>query len=67
MIRIQFQICILWQFILWNYILDLGEEPHLNTSLKHFVYFCNEFRLIEEKQYAPLRDLIDKLINKEPK
>jgi len=46
-------------------IIQLGEEPHLNTSLKHFVYFCNEFNLIEQKQFAPLSDLIDKLINKD--
>lgn len=46
-------------------VIELGEEPHLNTSLKHFVYFCKEFLLIEHKQYAPLHDLIEKLTNKD--
>lgn len=48
-------------------IIDLGEEPHLNTSLKHFVYFVHEFNLIEGKQLAPLSELIDKLMSKDGK
>jgi len=48
-------------------IIDLGEEPHLNTSLKHFVYFVHEFALIDAKQLAPLSELIDKLMSKDGK
>lgn len=33
-------------------------EPHLNTSFKHFIYFIDEFSLVEEKELAPLAELI---------
>lgn len=39
----------------------LGEEAHLNTSFKHFVFFVNEFQLIEKKELAPLEELIKTL------
>jgi len=39
-------------------IAALGEEAHLNTSFKHFMYFVMEFGLIERKELAPLEDLI---------
>ena len=42
-------------------IVSLGEEAHLNTSFKHFVYFIQEFELIEKKELAPLQELIDRL------
>ena len=42
-------------------VVNLGEEPHVNTSLKHFVYFIKEFDLIESKELAPLQELINKL------
>ena len=44
------------------HIVALGQEPHLNTSLKHFVLFSNEFGLVEKREYAPLDDLIKALI-----
>lgn len=34
-------------------------EAHLNTSFKHFVYFIEEFGLLDEKEQLPLRDLIE--------
>lgn len=40
----------------------MGEEAHLNTCFKHFVFFVVEFDLIEEKELAPLKDLIDSFI-----
>ena len=43
-------------------ICTLGEEAHLNTCFKHFVFFVVEFDLIEEKELAPLKDLIDSFI-----
>ena len=43
-------------------IIALGEEPHLNTSLKHFILFANEFGLVDKKEYAPLEDFIKTLI-----
>lgn len=39
----------------------LGEEAHLNTSFKHFVFFVNEFQLIDKKELAPLEELIKTL------
>ena len=40
---------------------SLGEEAHINTSFKHFIYFVQEFDLIERKELAPLQELIDSL------
>lgn len=31
-------------------IIALGQEPHLNTSLKHFILFAKEFDLIDAKE-----------------
>lgn len=42
----------------------LKEEAHLNTSFKHFVFFVQEFNLIDKRELAPLQDLIDKLLAK---
>jgi MOB kinase activator 1 len=36
-------------------------EAHMNTSLKHFIYFVREFSLIETKEWEPLQDYVDKL------
>ena len=46
-------------------IISLGEEAHLNTSFKHFVYFVREFSLVDRRELAPLQDLIDKLITRD--
>jgi MOB kinase activator 1 len=45
-------------------IVSLGEEAHLNTAFKHFVYFVQEFSLVEKKELAPLAELIDSLTKK---
>lgn len=49
----------------FNQVCQLQEEPHLNTSFKHFIYFVQEFDLVEKKELAPLQELIDKLISKD--
>lgn len=46
-------------------VVRLGEEAHLNTSFKHFIFFVQEFILIDRKELAPLQELIDKLTCKE--
>lgn len=46
-------------------VVQLGEEAHLNTSFKHFIFFVQEFNLIERRELAPLQELIDKLTAKE--
>ena len=48
----------------FSQVVSLGEEAHLNTSFKHFIYFVQEFSLIDKRELAPLQELIDKLINK---
>ena len=40
---------------------ELGLEAHLNTSLKHFVFFVREFNLIPSSELAPLHLIIDQL------
>jgi len=45
-------------------IVNLGEEAHLNTSFKHFIYFVQEFTLVDKKELAPLAELITQLVNK---
>jgi len=44
-------------------IVSLGEEAHLNTSFKHFIFFIQEFALVDKKELAPLQELIDSLTN----
>lgn len=43
-------------------ISELGLQSHLNTSLKHYVLFSNEFDLINRKDYGPLEDLIQTML-----
>ena len=45
-------------------VVTLGEEAHLNTSFKHFIYFIQEFNLVDKRELLPLQELIDKLVNK---
>jgi len=40
-------------------IISLGEEAHLNTSFKHFIFFVQEFNLIDKKELQPMQYLID--------
>jgi len=40
-------------------ICALGEEAHLNTCFKHFIFFVKHFDLVEDKELAPLQELID--------
>ncbi|CAG8726619.1 6655_t:CDS:2 [Gigaspora margarita] len=43
----------------------LEEEAHLNTSFKHFIYFVQEFQLIEKRELQPLADLIASLTSQD--
>ena len=40
---------------------ELGAVAHLNTSFKHFVFFCWEFDLIKKNEEEPLQDLVDEI------
>jgi len=48
-------------------IVSLGEEAHLNTSFKHFIFFVQEFNLIKKQELAPLAELISCLTKKDKK
>lgn len=37
-------------------------EPHLNTCFRHFVLFTREFQLIDDRELAPMKELIDKMV-----
>ena len=45
-------------------VASLGEEAHLNTSFKHFMYFVQEFKLVDPKECEPMKDVINSLLNK---
>lgn len=47
-------------------VVSLGEEAHLNTSFKHFIFFVQEFELIDKKELVPLQELIFKLTGNRP-
>jgi len=36
----------------------LSAETHLNTCFKHFIYFIDQFNLVDQKELAPLAELI---------
>ena len=44
-------------------IVQLGLEPHLNTSFKHYVLFVDEHSLANGKDfYGPLGDLVESML-----
>ncbi|KAJ5078052.1 mob kinase activator-like 1 [Anaeramoeba ignava] len=45
---------------------QLGALGHTNACFKHFMYFVNEFNLIQKRELAPLEELINELFSKEP-
>ena len=42
-------------------IMALELEPHLNTCFRHFILFVQEFDLVDEKESAPMKELIDRI------
>lgn len=40
---------------------NLMEEPHMNTSFKHFVYFIQEFDLVAPQELEPLKEYVQNL------
>jgi MOB kinase activator 1 len=51
----------------FSIIIALGEEAHLNTSFKHFMFFVREFDLIEQRELGPLRELIESMMSSDGK
>lgn len=43
-------------------ISELQEESHLNTAFKHFMLFIWEFRLVDNSELVPLKELIRNLM-----
>lgn len=44
-------------------VIQLGLEPHLNTSFKHYVLFINEHSLASGKDFwGPLGDLVESML-----
>ena len=41
-----------------NQIIQLEEEPHLNTSFKHFILFATHFNLLDKKEVQPMMCVI---------
>jgi MOB kinase activator 1 len=48
-------------------IVQLDCEAHLNTCFKHFIYFVKEFKLVDERELAPLSDTIKHMLEKDSK
>jgi len=42
----------------FQHIMLLSAETHLNTCFKHFIYFIDQFTLVDAKELAPLAELI---------
>lgn len=42
-------------------LMNLTAVAHLNTSFKHFLYFCWEWDLVEEKEFDALKDIVAEL------
>lgn len=40
---------------------ELGAVSHLNTSFKHFIFFCWEYDLVQEAEQEALHDIIVEL------
>lgn len=43
-------------------VAELNLQSHLNTSLKHYVLFSQEFNLVQQKDYGPLEDLVGEMV-----
>ncbi|ETO10153.1 Mob4B protein [Reticulomyxa filosa] len=46
-------------------IVQLDCEAHLNTCFKHFIYFVKEFKLVDDRELAPLKDTIQAMLEKD--
>lgn len=43
-------------------VVRLELEPHLNTCFRHFVLFVHEHQLIEPRELAPMKELIERML-----
>eukprot|EP00158_Paraphelidium_tribonemae_P004686 Partr_v1_DN26910_c0_g1_i1_m7157 putative MOB kinase activator len=42
---------------------SIGEQQHLNTCFKHFIYFVEEYELVDKQEQRPLAQIIEQLLN----
>jgi len=47
---------------LFDCIESMGAAPHLNTSFKHFVFFILEFDLVDSREFEPVQQIIESLL-----
>eukprot|EP00475_Leptophrys_vorax_P015465 TRINITY_DN217_c0_g1_i2.p1 TRINITY_DN217_c0_g1~~TRINITY_DN217_c0_g1_i2.p1 ORF type:complete len:198 (-),score=50.13 TRINITY_DN217_c0_g1_i2:41-634(-) len=47
-------------------IKSIGADGHLNTCFKHFIFFIDEFRLVDDQDLEPLKDLIQMRLSEDP-
>mmetsp|Transcript_9015 Transcript_9015/g.19938 ORF Transcript_9015/g.19938 Transcript_9015/m.19938 type:complete len:109 (+) Transcript_9015:164-490(+) len=40
---------------------ELEMAPHVNTSFKHFMFFCTEYGLLPERELIPLEPLVKQI------
>lgn len=45
----------------------LNADAHLNTCFKHFMYFVQEFQLIDKEELQPLQPIIDSIMKRDQK
>ena len=48
-------------FFLSDRLMEIGAEPHVNTCYKHFYYFVQEFSLMNDKEFEPLREMTKRI------
>ncbi|MES1922088.1 hypothetical protein MHBO_003605 [Bonamia ostreae] len=48
-----------------NQMKEKGYEAHLNSCFKHFVIFCNEFKLLDQNNFDPLKNLVLRILKDE--
>lgn len=48
-------------------IQSLDEEAHLSTCFKHFITFTLHYQLVDEKELAPLQELIEHIMGRTAK
>ena len=41
---------------------SLGEQRHLNTCFKHFMYFVDEYDLVDKQERKPLAQIIEQIL-----
>lgn len=46
----------------WDWIQKVEAEAHVNTCFKHFYYFSQEFHLVKPEEFAPVENVVKKLI-----